>query len=415
MEEFTVEYDNVKKTKLYNSNKLEFNIRGNDDYGLDKTLINSIRRSLMLNIDTVGFMKEDINILKNNTPLNNEYIIDRISLLYLNINPIDYDRQYLFKLKIINETEPMLKVRLNDFDIFPMKKNILEEIRKQKNQQYVPDSLKIVDSINNYDLTSPISDKEKEQILNPFILKKDDGSMKKYYPLITELKFSTSDNNQELEINAIPSISNGQNSSNFNNIPCSTYSYVVNDQLAKDIMNNNIQLKKIKKEHVEEYKKKFMTSEYDRYFYRDNNYEPNYYNFIIESQHYNTPEYLWKESIDKLIRDLNDISYNFNLLIVDRDKSQYSIDKINNYYSINLNCDESIVAVIQSHLVNKPFISLCGYKKKHPLTSDIIFKIGIDKMDKDEIKNITTIIQYINRGIDDIINNLTIIKDQFPN
>ena len=121
-------------------------------------------------------------------------------LLYLNINPIDYDRQYLFKLKIINETEPMLKVRLNDFDIFPMKKNILEEIRKQKNQQYVPDSLKIVDSINNYDLTSPISDKEKEQILNPFILKKDDGSIKKYYPLITELKFSTSDNNQELEM-----------------------------------------------------------------------------------------------------------------------------------------------------------------------------------------------------------------------
>ena len=117
MSEFTVEYDTIKKIELYNSNRLEFNIKGNDDYGLDKTIINSIRRSLMLNIDTIGFMKKDINIIKNNTPLNNEYIIDRIALLYLNINPFEYNRQYLFRLKIENKTEPMLKVRLNDFDI----------------------------------------------------------------------------------------------------------------------------------------------------------------------------------------------------------------------------------------------------------------------------------------------------------
>jgi len=246
-------------------------------------------------------------------------------------------------------------------------------------------------------------------------IKKEDGSSKEYYPLITELKFSTSDNNQELEITAMPSISNGSDGSNFNNIPCSTYSYVVNDQLATDLMNNNIKIKKIKKEHENEYKKTFMTSEYERYFYRDKKNEPNNYNFIIESQHYNTPEYLWKESIDKIVRELNNTSSNLNLLLVDREKSQYSIDKIDNYYSINLNCEESIVALIQSQLVNKSIVPLCGYKKKHPLTPDILLKIGIDKMNKDEIKNITRVIQYVNRGIDDIINILTTIKDKFPN
>ena len=413
MSDFTIKYDNINNTTPYNINKLEFNISGNDKYGLDKSIINSIRRSLMTNIDTVGFNKEDITIIKNNTPLNNEYIIDRLSLLYLNINPVNYNKQYLFRLKVINNNKPILSVRLNDFDIFPMKQDILEKIKEQQSQQYVPESLKIIDSINNYDLLSPIPDKEKLSILNPFIINK-----KPYYPIITELKFSNSDNNQELDIYAIPTLSNGSVNSNFNNVSCSTYSFVVNDKLAKEIMNNNIKIKKVKKADIDEYKKKFLTSEYDRYYYRDINNEPYSYNFIIESQHYNNPEYLWKESISKLIQKIKVTSEYLNLLIVDPMKSEYSINKNEKYYSITLNCDESIVSLIQSHIVNKfindkSIISFCGYKKKHPLTNDILLNIIINKVSNDEIKNITTIIQFITKVIEDIILILNKIKDSF--
>ena len=183
-------------------------------------------------------------------------------------------------------------------------------------------------------------------------------------------------------------------------------------------MNDNIKIKKVKKEHVDEYKKIFLTSDYDRYYYRDKNNEPNYYNFIIESQHYNKPEFLWNESIEKLILELNNASQNLNLLISNRDKSEYSINKVGDFYSINLNCEESIVSLIQSHIVNKfinekSVVSFCGYKKKHPLTPNILLKIIINKINNDEIKNITMIIQYINKAIEDIINIFNIIKNGF--
>ena len=98
MTDFTCDI-NIKDTST--ENRLEFDIKGNDEYGLDKTIVNAIRRTLLSSIETYAFRTSyenpDIIIEVNNTSLHNEFILDRIGLipLYLDTkiiqdNPLNY-------------------------------------------------------------------------------------------------------------------------------------------------------------------------------------------------------------------------------------------------------------------------------------------------------------------------------------
>ena len=88
---------NSKKGK---SNNITFDIKGDSEHGLDKSIINSIRRVLLSSIPTVGFRTEidqsDITIVKNNTSLHNEFLLHRMGLLPLYIDPTDFNKNYLF-------------------------------------------------------------------------------------------------------------------------------------------------------------------------------------------------------------------------------------------------------------------------------------------------------------------------------
>ena len=71
------------------NNEFVFDIKGNKDYGFDKSIINSIRRTILSDIPTIGFRyvdKNEINslkIIKNTTALHNEFIMHRLSLIPL--------------------------------------------------------------------------------------------------------------------------------------------------------------------------------------------------------------------------------------------------------------------------------------------------------------------------------------------
>ena len=68
MSDFTCEI-NIKDTST--DNKLEFDIKGNEEYGLDKTIVNAIRRTLLSSIETYAFRTSynnpGITIEVNNT------------------------------------------------------------------------------------------------------------------------------------------------------------------------------------------------------------------------------------------------------------------------------------------------------------------------------------------------------------
>ena len=71
---------------------LQFTLSGSHEKGLDKSVVNAIRRTLLSDIPTVAFNTSDTNggdikMVKNDTSLHNEMMLHRIGLLPIYLNP----------------------------------------------------------------------------------------------------------------------------------------------------------------------------------------------------------------------------------------------------------------------------------------------------------------------------------------
>ena len=108
-------------------NLLSIDLIGDKKYGFDKSIINSIRRTILSDIPTVGFRflndkkNKSMKIIQNNTPLHNEYILHRISLIPLYIDNNSY-KSLLFHMKVENKDHPVIKITSQHFMIYPLKK-----------------------------------------------------------------------------------------------------------------------------------------------------------------------------------------------------------------------------------------------------------------------------------------------------
>ena len=106
------------------SNKITVSIQN-----LDISIINGIRRTLITDIPIVGFIGEEpeqsINIIENNTPLNNEIIKNRLSMIPIHLT--DDENEHFGTENGINEFEIKLKkyttelienIYTKDFEVF---------------------------------------------------------------------------------------------------------------------------------------------------------------------------------------------------------------------------------------------------------------------------------------------------------
>ena len=63
----------IIKSKTSDKRSIVFDINGDVNYGLDKSILNGIRRTLLTDIDTIAFNENDIVINKNEGGLHNEF------------------------------------------------------------------------------------------------------------------------------------------------------------------------------------------------------------------------------------------------------------------------------------------------------------------------------------------------------
>ena len=116
------------------SGTLGFELSGSHEYGLDKSVVNAIRRTLLTDITTVAFEvdegeKTDITMVKNDTVLHNEMLSHRIGLLPLYLNPDTFQKNYLFECKVKHETDaPFQFVTANDIEIYPLKSHMIQRL-----------------------------------------------------------------------------------------------------------------------------------------------------------------------------------------------------------------------------------------------------------------------------------------------
>ena len=381
----------ITKTDTSTDNRLNFEIKGNQLYGFDKTIVNAIRRTLLSSIETYAFRttyeNSDITIETNNTSLHNEFILDRIGLIPLYLDPklpTDNPLQYLFIMNIKHDNlNPVSIITANDFEIYELKQSVMGSAN------YMNGLINVIDK-NNYDLTKQVPDKIKQQIFRPFL--------SKYYSIITEMKSTNSEENvQELVLYGSPSISIAKEDARWQGVSCSTYSYKTDEELLKKVIQDKLKLTGKEVEDPEKYKKEFIIREGPRYFHRDNQGEAYWYNFTIESQHYLNEKQLFiraneiiielldgfKDELDRLVDDTvetNLIKMKYNNEVINMLVEMPCVIENNNIWH---GFDDTLGSIIQAHISGKMIkdgsvLSLCGYKRTHPLEDRILFTLSMN-------------------------------------
>lgn len=385
---------------------LNFQIKSDPENPLDISIVNGIRRTILQKIPTVGIPQDNIIIEKNATSLHNEFMKHRLSMIPLCIDPTNYNHDYLFVLDVENKTDSVKIITTNNLKIFPLKPE-----NKQKTDLPV--------NKDNYDFNNEIPDKLKQKIIKPYKIK-DIIS----YIIITELKNKTSDKEyQYFKCYFIPNVGNGSDNTLFNNISQCSYSYHEDDKLLKKAISDELKLKKITSQASKKiFEKEFTNSYKQRYYNRNDENEPYWYNFVIKSNHYFNSNKCFLIALELLIDQLNKCSDNFKLITIDPDKSRYSVTtKPNNFEFILDNENDTIGNILQSYISNniteETLISFCGYKKIHPLENKVklIVSNKLDIEDIDELTLVNKTIFNISEYIDEIVNILQDMHTKFKN
>lgn len=402
--EITIELNAEETTS---QNNIVFDIKGNNISGLHKSIVNALRRTLLSSIKTVGFRtttdSSDIIVKKNTTSLHNEYLLHRIGLIPLYINPEEYNKTFLFKLDI--ESSPDVPIKLitaKDFKIFKLKQDIN------------PDDITDID-VNDYE-TKEFTDEEKAVMFRPFIFKE-----KENYSIITEVKSTGSSTPQKLELYGVPRISTGYEDSRWQAVSKSTYRFKSNPDLFRSVLEEKIKVNAIPEEKREKYTKELEISESERFYYRDTNCEPYWYTFMIDSVHYYNSKELFIEATNILVEQLTIFKDELPKLSTEEDNI-FKLDINENTYHLTVHgFDDTIGNIIQSHIslymIDEDSIcSLCGYKKTHPLEDTIEFYFTFNLKNKlskaDNQKKLNGFIQTFQEACENLINIISMIKKE---
>lgn len=373
----------VQNVSLQND-ALCFTIQGTFEQGLDKSLINGIRRTLLNDIPTVAFnvnessKKKDIIIEQNSSSIHNEMIQERIALIPLYVNPDTFHKSYLFYLDVTHNKEtPFQFITASDMQIFPLNDDLKKRVEDMMDEAIETSELEkeklneilSTNDIKNYNLKKELSQKQKETIFRPFVYKQ-----KKHYCLLIELKNTNTENTyQQLKFYGSPSVDTAKTHSRYQSVSCATYNFTINPELVENTINEQISLEKIPSEKIEEFKKKFIINESERYYHRDKDNEPYSFDFKIKSTHYLNAEKLFLKAIQILNENLDTIKEGLILLLQEKE-SNIELSMKNDYtYLFELfNFDHTVGSIIQSHISrfsinDKSLLQMCGYKKTHPL------------------------------------------------
>ena len=419
--------DIPKSSITIEGDSLRFEIQGDSEYGLDKTIVNGMRRTLLASLPAVAFStagsNPDLIMETNNTSLHNEYLLHRVAMIPLYINSKEWKKQLLFKLHVKNDSNMLRSITAKDFEIYKIKPDILEKCEQDDDYSMLNEV-----KIDNYDMNNKLPDEEKERIFRPF---KIDSFIE--YCLITELPSNQSKENiPEIELYGSPSVSTCNVDVRWQPVSCATYSFKSDEELFVKIAKEKMLVHKIPNEKKDEFIKELHIAEGERYFHRDINQNPYWYNFRIDSQNYFPPnrsdkgDGLLVQACNLLIKTFDGLKDEFENILKPDTESIMEFMKLKEdnelvYKIVMIGGDDTIGSVLQSHISNKlineeSILSLCGYKKLHPLEEVITFTVSLNtknniiKMDNIQKKN--AIVQEMIKGCIEVSSIYQKINDE---
>ena len=383
------------------------------------SLANSIRRIMMVEVPTVGFKSEPyedcrITINNNDSPLHDQFLKHRIAMIPLNIpftEKFDTD-DYEFIIDVYNDTNFPKDVTTNDF-----------KIRKISDDRYLEEQAtrKIL----------PLDPITQEPIL---IVK----LKPEYYQfgninnanIINSLQGESQFNNKKMRlyVTAKANISTGQDNGHYSPVSCSVFTNKVDPEKAAIAEKNFIEEDNEKNAKnnltpstLQDLKRRFEVSLKERYFYTNENDEPNVFEFKIESIGVIPPLVIFSRAL----KILKDKITNFKNNLMQGNENEITISPSTNLsgaFLLNIkNEDDTLGNVIQSYFNQlycsyndkERLLNYFGYIKPHPLVNEIHMTIqpSGNKSFSDLIETIFNPgCMYIIRQI----NNLSIALEKSP-
>ncbi len=316
---------------------------------INVSLANAIRRTILTDIPTAvvvtaPYEKNQADIKKNTSRLNNEILKHRLSSIPIHINDKSID---LSKLMIVihkkNEDNTMINVTTKDFKI----KNI-------ETDKYLPQS-----NVNKIFPPDPLT---------------------KYHILFTRLRPKISDEipGEEIFIEAKMSIGTAAQDGTFNVVSTGSYSFT------PDLINQRTILQKLEKE----WKKSGLTE--DEIDFEKENwrlldgkriYIKNSFDFIIETIGVFSNKYIVKQACLIIARKLEAIGKSVDAQTIEIKEGitaspTFDIVLQNEDYTIGKSIE---YALHQLFYENESIFDFVGFRKLHPHDSDSIIRVAFAK------------------------------------
>jgi DNA-directed RNA polymerase subunit L len=348
--------------------------------GSHVTYANTLRRLMLTGVETVAFRSDmtatgsttDVIVKKNDTPMTNEMLADRIGLLPIHITkPNEWNnKKYLFTLNVVGDKDQVRYVKSEDF---------------------------IVTDISNVEPSAPLpeGDDEKEEVVGKRV------PTEQFFPrnpltndtcLIASLQPGSGANQQRIMIKAVASKGTGREHARFSSVSQCSYEYTPDDdpqKIQELFMKWLTVTKKVNNpdkasERYAELQREFNTMQIKRCFKTDDKGEPYSFDFTVESVGVLDVKYIVNracevgENMCGRYVNLHEGDLPDEITLTPADARVIGFDFLFRGH------DHTLGNLLQTWLVQhhiegeaKPAITYAGYSVPHPLRDEMVLRIGV--------------------------------------
>jgi len=334
------------------------------------TYANTLRRLILTGVETVAFRSDmtstgsttDVVVKKNDTPMTNEMLADRIGLIPINVkDPLKWDEdKYIFTLKVAGNKDNTTYVNSSNFKIFEVKEGISEN--------------------------KDVIDIPTETFFPPNPITGDTC-------LIATLQPGSGSTQQFIEINAKATKGTGREHARFSPVSQCSYEYTVDsnpvriEEMFQNWLNTAKKAGGVDKgsERYNELRREFNTMQIKHCFKINEKGEPFSFDFTVETAGVLPVSYIVERACE-VGENMCSRYVNINSDLLPKEITISSSDsRVIGYDFLIRGHDHTLGNLLQTWLTehhiegaSTPKITYAGYSVPHPLRDEMILRIGVE-------------------------------------